>query len=112
VNDAGQSPRSIGEEPGWQLRVAGLLLTIDRLPDSRWVALYGGFSRVEGERLPEVIAVAAGAQMHERWIAELVELIESESRKGRSPHGGSPGYSSGNRGAEGYSRVTASVPQL
>jgi hypothetical protein len=63
----------------WQLRVAGLLLTIERLPEGRWVALYGGFSRAAGWRLPEAIAVAAGAHGHEPWIAELVERIEVES---------------------------------
>jgi hypothetical protein len=69
----------------WQLRVAGLPLTIERLPDGRWVALYGGFSRAAGWRLSEAIAVAAGAQGHEPWIAELAELIQVESSRAGSP---------------------------
>jgi hypothetical protein len=69
----------------WQLRVAGLPLTIERLPDGRWVALFGGFSRVAGWRLAEAIAVAAGAQGHEPWIAELAELIEAESCRNGEP---------------------------
>jgi hypothetical protein len=63
----------------WQLRVAGLLLTIERLPDGRWVALYGGFSRVAGWQLAEAIAVAAGVHGHEPWITELAETVEVES---------------------------------
>jgi hypothetical protein len=74
------------EPPGrWQLRVAGLLLTIERLPEGRWVALYGGFSRAAGERLAEAIAVAAGAYGHEPWIAELAEMIEVESSGSGGP---------------------------
>jgi hypothetical protein len=67
--------------PRWQLRVAGLLLTIERLPEGRWVAVYGGFSRVTGERLSEAIAVAAGAHGHEPWIVELAEMIQVESSR-------------------------------
>jgi hypothetical protein len=69
----------------WQRRVGGLLLTIERLPEGRWVALYGGFSRVAGWRLAEAIAVAAGAEEHERWIAELAEMIEVESARNGGP---------------------------
>jgi hypothetical protein len=65
----------------WQLRVAGLPLTIERMPDGRWVALYGGFSRAAGERLSEAIAVVAGAKAHEPWIVELVEMIQVESSR-------------------------------
>jgi hypothetical protein len=65
----------------WQLRVAGLLLTIERLPEGRWVAVYGGFSRVAGERLSEAIAVAVGARGHEPWVVELAEMIQVESSR-------------------------------
>jgi hypothetical protein len=72
--------------PGrWQLRVAGLLLTIERLPDGRWVALYGGFSRVVGWQLAEAIAVAVGADGHEPWIAELAEAVEVDSSRNGAP---------------------------
>jgi hypothetical protein len=76
----------------WQRRVGGLLLTIERLPEGRWVALYGGFSRAAGERLSEAIAVAASAQEHERWVAELAETIQIDGL---------------GTGAEGSARVTA-----
>jgi hypothetical protein len=72
----------------WQLRVAGLPLTIERMPDGRWVALYGGFSRAASRRLSDAIAVAACANGREPWVGEIARRVEDAAVAGRSDLGG------------------------
>lgn len=65
-------------KPCWRFDLGGCVLTIERSPAGRWVAVYGGFSRVESKQLSEAIAVAAGAHTHEPWVSEVARRIQSD----------------------------------
>jgi hypothetical protein len=69
----------------WQLGVAGLQLTIERLPGGRWLALYGGFSRAASDRLSDAIVVAAGANSHDPWVSEIARRVEAGLRSLEDP---------------------------